>query len=178
MEDTDPSAWNPGGTGYWFTRDTRDVGDFSAEDLEAARLGRSVTTEVAGKAGTLLDLGEGNELPLRTVRFEGVTTVTNGGLTVAESWKLRPEDVTGGGLKVYGELKFKAGAALLWEDLCQLPRKPEKVLATATGGIDGMPTWTAPDLASSRWRLGKAKDAAGNDILTFTWAAGTTIIMR
>ena len=141
-------------------------------------MGRHLISNVVCHAGTLLDLGEGNELPLYTARFEGVTTVTNGGVTITESWKLRPEDVAGGGLKVYGELKFKAGATLLWEDLSQLPRKPVKVLATATGGIDGMPTWTAPDLAGSRWRLAKAKDAAGNDILTFTWAAGTTIIMR
>ena len=178
MENGLASAAYPGGDGYWFTRDTRDVGDFDADELEVASKGRHLVSNAVCRAGTLLDLGEGNEVPLYVPRFEGVTTVTNGGLTVAESWKLRPEDVAGGGLKVYGELKFKAGTALLWEDLSQLPRKPEKVLATATGGIDGMPAWNAPDLASSRWRLAKAKDAAGNDILTFTWAAGTTIIMR
>ena len=178
MEDVGASFAHPGGTGYWFTRDTRDVGDFSAEELETASIGRHLVSNAVCHAGTLLDLGEGNEVPLYVPRFEGVTTVTNGGLTVTESWTLRPEDVAGGGLKVYGELKFKAGAALLWEDLSQLPRKPEKVLATATGGIDGMPTWTPANLASSRWRLAKAKDAAGNDILTFTWCAGTTFILR
>ena len=141
-------------------------------------MGRHFVSNVVCHAGTLLDLGEGNEVPLFVPRFEGATTITNGGLTVVESWKLKPEDVAGGGLKVYGELKFKADAALLWEDLNLLPRKPEKVLATATGGIDGMPKWAPADLASSRWRLAKGKDAAGNDILTFTWAAGTTIIMR
>ena len=172
------SAKYPGGDGYRFTRDTRDVGDFSADELEAAGMGRHLVSNVVCHAGTLLDLGEGNEVPLFVPRFEGATTITNGGLTVVESWKLKPEDVAGGGLKVYGELKFKADAALLWEDLNLLPRKPEKVLATATGGIDGMPKWAPADLASSRWRLAKGKDAAGNDILTFTWAAGTTIIMR
>ena len=178
LENAGASAKYPGGDGYWFTRDTRDVGDFSADELEVAGMGRHFVSNLVCHAGTLLDLGEGNKVPLFVPRFEGATTITNGGLTVVESWKLKPEDVAGDGLKVYGELKFKADAALLWEDLNLLPRKPEKVLATATGGIDGMPKWAPADLASSRWRLAKAKDAAGNDILTFTWCAGTTIIMR
>ena len=178
MENGGATFTHPGGDGYLFTRDNRDVGDFNAEELEALSMGRHLISNVVCHAGTVLDLGEGNEVPLYVPRFEGVTTVTNGGLTVVESWKLKPEDVVGGGLKVYGELKFKADAALLWEDLNLLPRKPEKVLAMATGGIDGVPTWTPADLASSRWRLAKAKDADGNDILTFTWCAGTTFILR
>ena len=30
----------------------------------------------------------------------------------------------------------------------------------------------------TRWHLEKAQDANGDDILTFRWAAGTTVIMR
>ena len=132
---------------------------------------------MACKAGTLLDLGEGNELPLYTPHFEGATTVTNGGVTIAESWTLRPEDVAGGGLKVYGELKFKVDAALLWEDLNLLPRG-EYVIARATGGIDGLPRWTPADVASSRWRLEKVSSGNGCDILVFRWCCGTTVIVR
>ncbi len=184
MEDVDPSAWHPGGNGYWFTRDTRDVGDFSAEALETARnFGRHLVSNAVCHAGTLLDLGEGNEVPMYVPRFEGVTTVTNGGLTVAESWTLRSELLgampfgDGGRLTVHGPLKFGEDATLGWDGLSLLPRGGY-VIAMATGGIDGLPKWAPADLPSSRWRLAKAQDADGNDILTFTWAVGTTVIVR
>lgn len=169
----------PGGDGILFTTDTRDITDFDSETLLMASLSRRTYSNVVCRAGTTVDLGEGNELPLYTPLFEGVTTVTNGGLTVRESWTLRPEDLTadGGMLKVCGKLEFRAGATLEWEDLSSLPRS-EYVIATATEGISGMPAWNPPDRDRSLWRLSKGQDAAGNDTLVFGWHAGTAVIIR
>ena len=77
-----------------------------------------------------------------------------------------------------GKLKFDAGVVLEGENLSLLPRSREYVIARATEGIEGLPTWAPANPNYARWHLAKGKDAAGNDILTFTWAAGTTIIMR
>ena len=108
--------------------------------------------------------------------FEGVTTVTNGDFRIKETWRLRPELV--GTLTVYGKLKFDAGVALEWADLSLLPRSGEYVIACATEGIEGLPIWAPANQNHTRWHLAKAKDVAGNDILTFTWTAGTAVIMR
>ena len=75
-------------------------------------------------------------------------------------------------------LKCDAGVALEWADLSLLPRSGEYVIACATEGIEGLPTWAPANPNYARWHLAKAKDADGNDILTFTWSAGTTVIMR
>ena len=51
-------------------------------------------------------------------------------------------------------------------------------IATATGGIDGMPVWEPEERRQALWRLSKSVDAQGNDTLVFSWYAGMTVILR
>ena len=170
---------HPGGDGFLFTLDDREISDFDEHDLIAAAAIRRGYSNLVCRAGTVIDLGEGNETPLVTTLFEGVTTITNGGLTVYGSWKLKPMDLAGGSgaLKVLGKIEFRPGVTLEWEELSLLPRR-EYVIAVATGGISGIPSWAPADGNHAMWRLSKDKDPEGNGILTFKWHAGTTVVIR
>ena len=170
-----------GGDGFLFTRDNKPLEEYDREALFALTArGQQMFSNFVAHAGTTVDLGEGNMFPFVLDAFEGVTTVTNGNFRIKETWRLRPEYLTpaDGTLTVCGKLKFDAGVVLEGENLSLLPRSREYVIARATEGIEGLPTWAPANPNYARWHLAKAKDADGNDILMFTWAAGTTIIMR
>ena len=172
-----------GGDGSVFTRDAKDVGDYTTEELERAASSSSrPVPNIACKPGTTIDLGEGNESPLFVDRFEGVTSVTNGGLKVAERWRLAAASVQdGGALRVDGKLEFADGCALEWQDLSDLPRKGVYTIAAATGGIVGLPSWKPAADANSKekyWRLEKVTDASGVETLVFYRSVGAVIIVR
>ncbi len=174
------AAGDAGGDGSVFTRDARDVGDFDASELLALQARFRPVPNLACRPGTAVDLGDGNTAPLVVDDFEGVTSVVNGGLNVAKRWRLSPEHVQGGGaLACEGRLSFSAGCALEWDDLSLLPRRGVYTIATAAGGIEGMPEWR-PAAGDSRrcWRLARAQDASGRDTLTFRWSAGTVVTVR
>ena len=169
-----------GGTGYLFTRDARDVGEFDPEELERLTALERPCSGIVCNPGTTIDLGDGNETPFVVGDLEGVTTVVNGGLTIRDSWTLSPDYVKGDGatLSVSGALTFKDGCVLDWADLSLLPRSSDYVLAVASGGISGVPTWKPESGTHGCWRLAKEKDAEGRDTLTFRWRAGTVVILR
>lgn len=167
-----------GGDGYLFTRDTRDVDEFDPDELDRMATKDRICAGIVCKPGTVIDLGEGNETPFIVNDFEGITSVTNGGLKIRDSWTLSPTYMEGMALSVDGTLSFGDGCALDWEDLSLLPRSSDYVLAVAKGGIDGMPAWNPKSATHSRWHLVKGKDANGSDTLTFRWQAGTVVVLR
>ena len=133
--------WQPGGDGALFTLDTRARSDFSPDELSsAARPG--TFSNVVAKAGTVLDLGAGNVLPLQVETFAGATTVRNGGLFVKRRLKLTAGDVRNGGLSVDGRLTFSGGAAFVFDDEGEglLTDRPTVfTVVSAKDGIEGMP---------------------------------------
>jgi hypothetical protein len=170
---------HPGGNGILFTLDNRDTTHFDENVLTRTAASRRTYSNIVCSAGTTIDLGDGNEIPLITPCFEGVTTVTNGGLIIDRFWKLSPENFAGDAdmLKAYGKIEFGENATLDWENLSLLPRK-EYVIATATGGISGIPAWNPSNRNHAMWRLRKEQDAEGNDTLIFKWHSGTAVIIR
>lgn len=167
-----------GGDGHLFTRDTRDVDEFDPDELERLSALDRPCAGIVCNPGTVIDLGEGNETPLIVDDFEGVTSVTNGGLTIRDSWTLSPARVRAAALSVEGTLSFGDGCILDWADLSLLPRSSDYVLAVAKGGIDGLPAWNPKSATHSRWHLERGKDANGNDTLKFRWQAGTVVVLR
>lgn len=151
------------------------------DDGVAAKLPQFSHLKLSG--GTFDYRGNDFSVPV----LEGVNgAITNsnayfpgGSLTVAEKWLIKGTDSALGAkaLEVGGRLRFAPGAVLEWEDLPLLPRG-EYVLARSATGFDSLPEWRPANRNHSRWHLAKAKDADGNDILTFTWCAGTTVIIR
>ena len=80
-------------------------------------------------------------------------------------------------LNVTGKLKFADGAMLDCADLALLSRKTEHTLATATGGIEGMPVFDGNAPGNKGWHLVKVTE---NDLesLKFFWRLGTTVVIR
>ena len=130
--------------------------------------------------GTLDTRGSDITVPV----LEGVNgTVTNsnayfpgGSLTVGEAWRLSGSAVSGKTLKIYGKLKFAAGAALDWEDLALLPRA-EHTLATATDGIEGLPAFDSNAPGKKGWHLVK-ETVNGVESLKLFWKLGTMFTIR
>ena len=171
-----PVLGRPGGDGSLFTLDTRDTGDFTAEELLTAA--RSlVYSNIVAKAGTTLDLGEGNRNPLPVKTFTGVTTVTNGGLNVYGELKLATSDIENGGcLTVDGKLTFGAGARLVFDDEGgrKLKGRPAPfTVITARDGIENLPEI---DYDGNRWRF--AASADGKSLVATYVSPGEVIIVK
>jgi hypothetical protein len=130
--------------------------------------------------GTLDTRGSDVTVPV----LEGVNgAVTNsnayfpgGSLTVGEKWMLSGSAISGKTLKVTGKLKFDVGATLDCTDLALLTRT-EHTLATATGGIEGMPAFDSNANGSKGWHLVK-ETVNGVESLKFFWRLGTTVVIR
>ena len=101
----------------------------------------------------------------------------NGSLTVGEKWIFSGSDMANKTLNVTGKLKFADGAMLDCADLALLSRKTEHTLATATGGIEGMPVFDGNAPGNKGWHLVKVTE---NDLesLKFFWRLGTTVVIR
>ena len=131
--------------------------------------------------GTLDTRGSDIAVPV----LEGVDgAVTNsnayypgGSLTVGQKWMLSGYAMENKTLEVTGKLRFATGAMLDCADLEILSHKGEHTLATATGGIDGMPAFDDKAHGSKGWRL--VKEAVnGVESLKFFWRLGTTVVIR
>ena len=171
-----PVLGRPGGDGSLFTLDTRDTGDFTADELLTAA--RSlVYSNIVAKAGTTLDLGEGNRNPLPVRTFTGVTTVLNGGLNVCGQLKLATSDIENGGcLTVDGKLTFGAGARLVFDDEGgrKLKGRPAPfTVITARDGIEDLPE---VDYDGDRWRF--AVSADGKSLVATYIPPGALIIVK
>ena len=164
------------GDGRLFTLDTRDTGDFTADELLTAA--RSlVYSNIVAKAGTTLDLGEGNYYPLPVQTFTGVTTVTNGGLNVCGTWAFAASDITAGGcLDVDGKLSFAGGATVSFDDeglKLKKPRQGSFTVITAKDGIENLPEI---DYDGDRWRF--AVSADGKSLVATYIPPGALIIVK
>ena len=117
--------------------------------------------------------------------LEGVNgAVTNsnayfpvGSLTVGQKWIIPGAATANKTLKVTGKLKFAAGSVLEGTDLVLLSRKTEHTLATATGGIEGMPAFDGNAPGNKGWHLVK-ETVNGVESLKLFWRLGTTIVIR
>ena len=130
--------------------------------------------------GTLDTRGSDITVPV----LEGVNgAVTNsnayfpgGSLTVGAKWMLSGSAISGKTLKVTGKLKFDVGATLDCADLALLTRT-EHTLATATGGIEGMPAFDSNVNGNKGWHL-VTKTENGVESLKFFWQLGTLFSIR
>ena len=117
--------------------------------------------------------------------LEGVNgAVTNsnayfpgGSLTVGQKWIVSGAAMANKTLKVSGKLKFAAGSVLEGTDLALLSRKAEHTLATATGGIEGMPAFDDNAPGNKGWRLVTVTEN-GVGTLKLFWQLGTTVVIR
>ena len=112
----------------------------------------------------------------------GVVTNSNayfpdGSLTVGQKWILSGSAMANKTLNVTGKLKFADGAMLDCTDLALLSRKTEHTLATATGGIEGMPAFDSNAPGNKGWHLVKATEN-GAETLKLFWQLGTTVVIR
>ena len=131
--------------------------------------------------GTLDTRGSDITVPV----LEGVNgAVTNsnayfpgGSLTVGQKWMLSGSAMANKTLKVTGKLKFADGAMLNCTDLALLSRKTEHTLATATGGIEGMPMFDSNAHGNKGWHLVKVTEN-GVETLKLFWQLGTTVVIR
>lgn len=113
---------------------------------------------------------------------DGAVTNSNayypgGSLTVGQKWMLSGYAMENKTLKVTGKLRFATGAMLDCADLKILSRKVEHTLATATGGIDGMPAFDDKAHGSKGWHLVK-ESVNGVESLKFFWRLGMTVVIR
>lgn len=171
-----PVLGRPGGDGRLFTLDTRDTGDFTADELLSAA--RSlVYSNIVAKAGTTLDLGEGNRNPLPVKTFAGVTTVTHGGLNVYGQLRLATSDIENGGcLTVDGKLTFGADATFVFDDEGgrKLKGRPAPLtVITAKDGIENLPEI---DYDGDRWRFMLSDD--GKSLVATYIPPGAVIIVK
>jgi len=131
--------------------------------------------------GTLDTRGSDITVPV----LEGVNgAVTNsnayypgGSLTVGEKWIVSGAATANKTLKVTGRLKFADGATLDCSDLALLSRQTEHTLATATGGIEGMPVFDGNAPGNKGWHLVKMTEN-GVETLKLFWQLGTTVVIR
>ena len=112
----------------------------------------------------------------------GVVTNSNayfpgGSLTVGQKWIVSGATTANKTLKVTGKLKFAAGSVLEGADLSLLSRKTEHMLATATGGIEGMPAFDSNALGNNGWHLVK-ETVNGVESVKLFWRLGTTVVIR
>jgi len=170
----------PGGDGYLFTRDAR-TRDECLDDIVEVTRTRASFAELAARPGTVLDL-DGSALPLKVPAFQGFTTVTNGNLTINDTWRLTGGDLDtadNSTLRVDGKLTFAAGAKIVLEDaeaFCNLFRgQGGFVVASARDGIEGMPVLEkqADDPSAAHWYL-----SLQDNELVLHYSPGTVIILR
>ena len=112
----------------------------------------------------------------------GVVTNSNtyypgGSLTVGQKWIVSGAATANKTLKVSGKLKFAAGSVLEGTDLALLSRKVEHTLASATGGIEGMPAFDSNAPGNKGWHLVKVTEN-GVETLKLFWQLGTTVVIR
>ena len=166
-----------GGDGLVFTRDTRDVTDFAEDELLAAARSALSYSNIVAKAGTVLDLGEGNYYPLPVQTFTGVTTVTNGGLNVCGTWAFAASDITAGGcLDVDGKLSFAGGATVSFDDEGLKLKKPQQGSFTVLRTKDGIENLPEIDYDGDRWRF--AVSADGKSLVATYIPPGALIIVK
>ena len=130
--------------------------------------------------GTLDTRGSDITVPV----LEGVDgAVTNsnayypgGTLTVGERWIISGAATANKTLKVTGRLKFAVGSVLDGADL-EVLAHGEYTLATATGGIDGMPAFDDRARGNKGWHLVN-ESVNGVESLKFYWQSGMAIIIR
>ena len=113
---------------------------------------------------------------------DGAVTNSNayypgGSLTVGEKWMLSGYAMENKTLEVTGKLRFATGAMLDCADLEILSRNGEHTLATATGGIDGVPAFDDKARGNKGWHLVK-ESVNGVESLKFFWRLGTTVVIR
>ena len=167
-----------GGDGHLFTRDARTQAE-CFDEIE--KIARASFAELAARPGTVLDLG-GSALPLRVPALQGFTTVTNGSLTIGETWRLTGADLDTADnttLRVDGRLAFAAGAKIVLEDaadFCEFFRgKGGFVLASAKDGIEGVPAFEkdGEDPYAGHWHL-----LVKSDELVLEHFSGMMILVR
>ena len=130
--------------------------------------------------GGTLDI-RGNDITVPVLEgVNGVVTNSNayfpgGSLTIGEKWMLSGSAVANTTLKVTGKLKFAAGATLDCTDLALLSHKTEHTLATATGGIEGMPEFDSN--VNKGWHLVKTIEN-GVETLKLFWELGMIFTIR
>jgi hypothetical protein len=78
---------------------------------------------------------------------------------------------------VSGKLKFAASSVLEGTDLALLSHKTEHTLATATGGIEGMPAFNSNAPGNKGWHLVK-ETVNGEESLKLFWQLGMTITIH
>ncbi|MDD4020037.1 MAG: hypothetical protein PHV28_19090 [Kiritimatiellae bacterium] len=169
-----------GGNGYWFTRDTRDVGDFPEGTLAALSDDFLMTTttffkDLTVRAGATLDLNctNGVTKPLLIGKLSGEGTITNGSVKVTEA--LNVADGTAAPLTVRGRLSFADGATFSVDNPQSLKRGVvyTNVVADAIDG--GLPAADAL-FAEIRGKIAKSEDGKA---LTLTFfQQGTTVFLR
>ncbi|MCQ2389828.1 MAG: hypothetical protein MJ240_00270 [Kiritimatiellae bacterium] len=167
-----------GGDGSRFTRDARDTADFDAEELAAMVRSGVTYSNIVAKAGTTIDLGEGNEYPLPVRAFTGTTQVLNGSLRIVKAFNLVAVDNKASPLTVTdGKLLFDADAEISVDDGAGFGSEHgvPVVVARATAGIEGLPTPTANFLAA-RCRL--AKSADGKELTVTVMPKGVILYLK
>ena len=160
-----------GGDGYLFTRTNK-----SFAECRCATCNQF--SNIVASAGTAIDLGTFVTLAVHSL--EGVTTVTNGGLTVSGAWTIDAAQVQAGNrLAVNGVLAFGEDAVIEVEQATgRVPNSPEGgwTIAEADDGISLPSGWqsrvTFPD---GKYRLSLSDDGKRLMLEHFN---GTVYILR
>jgi len=146
------AAWD-GGDGFLFTRSDKSVAECGLATC-------SLFSNIVASAGTVIDLGLCDTLEVPFI--EGVTTVTNGGLTVSGAWTIDAAVVAGGGaLTCDGELAFGDAATLAVTESCHQRSSPTGgwTMAEAEGGISLPEGWQSRvSLPNGKYRLSLSGD--------------------
>ena len=171
-----------GGDGLVFTRDARNETDFDQDDLIDAARGDCRRMEcLVARAGTVLDLGNGNAMPYPLPSLEGFTTVSNGGLTVSAEWTLPISQVGAGGtLSVDGKLSFGADAKIIIREDVRPTQKGEFVVAEAKDEIIMPEGWHDGEMLGDdlkrRYVLRRSDD--GKQLILGVFPRGFCLILR
>ena len=147
------AAWD-GGDGFLFTRSDKSVAECGLATC-------SLFSNIVTSAGTVIDLGLCDTLEVPFI--EGVTTVTNGGLTVSGAWTIGTEPVLAGNrLAVEGALAFGEDAGIVVEQATgHVPNSPEGgwTIAEAEGGITLPEDWQGRvEFPNGKYRLSLSGD--------------------
>ena len=168
---------NPGGDGFYFTRDARWPEEIT--DAEREAFWEREQTMIAGvrllAAGTL-DLNGGTN---SVSTLEGVGTVANGSLVVKDRLTLGYGETSGGqSLNVGGKLTFADGARIVFDGAFdKTPKDAQRnlTLVTAAEGIVNPPE--IEDAAGNdRWRFAVSSD--GKSLTAKYNPRGTMLIVR
>ncbi|MCQ2391947.1 MAG: hypothetical protein MJ240_11040 [Kiritimatiellae bacterium] len=164
--------YNAGGDGYLFTRDARDVSEFTAEELDRASAELLPMADLEAVGGTTLDFADPSSECILT-NLVGTTFVTNGSLSVRGTWKLKAADHANWPLKVTGDLSFSSATLDLDTfDFAVLPRGIYDI-ATTEGTLSGAPK-LADSFKNTKWHLGRK----GANTLVLFYQSGLKVILR